>query len=347
MTPELLFENEPYRVVRTDSASDCDLTIICFDPWKHHRSPLDAAEFEGVTQDNFVVRKGMNAVFVQTRRNDWYQSDGILDALKAVLANRRANEVFIAYGTSMGGHAAASFADVLDADFFFSASAQVSLCPAFMGQIFDRRWHDSHDIFRYDNILDGACQSRRGLVCYDAAQHHDRVHAERMLRETAADRLDCPGTWHFAAQLVQREIGVMELLKEIAETVRRGGAIDDCLSRVKHVVANSFAARFMDVSGAEKGRIFQEFGVAHMLKEIHLNCLVRAFDLDPCQEIAAILQQTEPHLTDTRQRDFVQRMLVRNGYEDLCDMVGQGAAPGGKNAAAIPASANALAREPA
>jgi hypothetical protein len=345
--PELLFENEPYRVVRTDCSPGSDLTIICFDPWKHSRAPRDAAEFDDVAQDNFVVRKGMNAVFVQTRRNDWYQGDGILDALTGVLEKRRANEVFIAYGTSMGGHAAASFADALEADFFFSASAQVSLCPAFMGQIFDRRWHDSHEIFRYDNILDGACHSRRGLVCYDSAQHHDRVHAERMLRETDADRLDCPGTWHFAARLVQREIGVMNLLQEIAETIRRGDALDGCLNRVKGVVANSFAARFMDAGGAEKGRIFREFGIARLQKEIHLNSLVRAFDLDPCHEIASILQQTQMHLADTGQKDFVQRMLVRNGYEDICDLAGHGAAPGCQNAPANPAAAAACAREPA
>ncbi|MEE9387267.1 MAG: hypothetical protein V3U96_01540 [Paracoccaceae bacterium] len=100
---EQLFENEHYRAVRTDCNESSDITVINFEPWRHSRSANETLPFENVKQDNFINQKGMNAIFLQTRRNDWYQSDGILDAIDSIVKDRRRKEVFVNYGTSMGG----------------------------------------------------------------------------------------------------------------------------------------------------------------------------------------------------------------------------------------------------
>ncbi len=317
MRPAKLFENESYRVLRCDAAPETRLSVVCFEPWMHARSAREPGPFQDIGQDNFVTRKGMNAIFVQTRRNDWYQGDGIHDALDAVAARRRAGEILISYGTSMGGHAAASFSAHLQADYFFSASAQVSLCPTFMNQILDRRWHESHAAFRYDNILDRACRDQSGLVCYDTAQLHDRIHAERMVRDTAARGLDCPGTWHFAAALVQRELGVMTLLRDIAASLRDSGDAQGPLARLEEVLAGSFAARFLAADGAGMEGLVAEAGLDRVARDIHLNALVRAFELDPTRELAGILCALEAQLEQASQKAFVTRMLLRKGYDDL------------------------------
>lgn len=314
---ELLFENEPYRVVRTDCNEIASITVVHFEPWRHSHSHIEASPFGDINQDNFIVKKGMNALFVQTRRNDWYQSDGILDALNCIRANRRTNEIFVTYGTSMGGHAAASFSGVLNADFFLCASAQVSLCPLFMDQVFDRRWQESHNSFQYDNILDGSCRAKNGLVCFDSMLQLDQVHAERTLRETDAFGLDCPGTWHFAAKLLQREVGIMNLILEIARTIQKKHDLQDYLTALKASLAASFAARFLSADGEGKVRLSQEFGMAAIQKEIHLNALVRAFDLGPSPEFASILVASEKRLTNPSQKEFVTRMLLKKGYENF------------------------------
>ncbi|MEE9387268.1 MAG: hypothetical protein V3U96_01545 [Paracoccaceae bacterium] len=158
-----------------------------------------------------------------------------------------------------------------------------------MEQIGDRRWHDSHEHFRYDNILNGDCAAQKGVVCFDALQPHDQIHAQRMLRETKGLCFECPGTWHFAAKLLQKEIGIMGFLKNIAEIIKQGQDVDRYVSDVKNNVGACFAVRFLNASGEGKIQLLEEFGLDILQQDIHLNALARAFGLEPSKELAAII----------------------------------------------------------
>lgn len=317
MLDHVVYENENYRVLRFEPAEPTTDTVVYFQYLSaalHHAEPRD---FEPVKPDNFVTMNRMNGLFVQTRRNDWFQNEGILDLLRFVAAAKRPGEIYVAYGSSMGGHAAVSFSDLIDADFFLAISPQVSIAPSFMDEIGDTRWRENGRSFVHDFVLEGRCAGRRGLVAYDARHPLDLVHTDRILGRTSALALDCPGTWHHSGKLLNRMFGIMTLIRRMMALLRSGGDMAAFVASLRAEIDADPAARFVRSGAAGRIALLAAHGAVKFGLDIEFEALRREFLRDPSPEAALVLHVIAKEAKAVPVRRNAAETLRRNGYPRL------------------------------
>jgi pimeloyl-ACP methyl ester carboxylesterase len=120
-------------------SSDC--CVVTFDSWTDIRS-FDRPGFG----EHFLASRGIDAIHVIARENDWYQYPEMLEAMAAVHEATRAYRRVVTYGSSMGAYAALRLAGVAGAHCALAMSPQFSINPAVAP--FEYRWESAAKRFQ-------------------------------------------------------------------------------------------------------------------------------------------------------------------------------------------------------
>lgn len=296
-----LFQNKLYRIVRTDPGSRPLGTIVYFHPVRANPGNEELLPFEEVAEVNFLTRAGFVGIFVQSARNDWFQHRSLSNGFARIRKERDLPRPLMSYGSSMGGFAAVAFASDVGADFFFAASPQASIAPAFMARIEDRRWRQHMKFFSRDRIMKGASRDMRGLLCYDRLHPHDRIHAAVIERVTKATLLHCPGSSHFALYRLQRDVGLPRVLADVAHHGAQDDSLRDYAGQLSDRMRGGFADRFVQADDAGRALILEDGGVDRLMHELAFPAIIDCFERDPTEPFARLLLEirdrslTEPH----------------------------------------------------
>jgi pimeloyl-ACP methyl ester carboxylesterase len=175
-------------------------TVVTFD---YHRAPDEPS----VPYGRQAIRKaGANQVHVTARRNHWYQSEKMPQAIAAARAFCRDTRV-VTFGGSMGGFAAIQFARALRASLAIAVGPQFSLDPAKVP--FETRWREEAAglIFLHDTI--GTVSTRCPVVLvYDPFHALDAAHARLIAARQQAVHLRVPFADHHPDRMLV-EMGML------------------------------------------------------------------------------------------------------------------------------------------
>lgn len=164
----LLFASAELRVRHLAVAGgDRAVLFVTFDSYTD-RIGLDRPGFG----EQYFAPRGIDAVHVVSRANDWYQYAELPAALAAIATVAGGYGQVVAYGSSMGGYAALAFGGRCGADAAIALSPQFSLDPRVVP--FERRWlADARRIrFRRAPVAPIA----RQYVLYDPRDPADQRH---------------------------------------------------------------------------------------------------------------------------------------------------------------------------
>ncbi len=185
---EDLFRSGELRVSRVGGFSE-RCCIVTFDSYTDRRT----LERPGFGQHFFQTR-GIDAIHVISRDNDWYQHPELREALDAVRAVARGYRRVVAYGSSMGAYAALRFGAWAGADCAVALSPQYSIDPKVVR--FERRW--AADSVRFRAVWEGMAgfaTPGEAYVLYDPTDH-DRKHIALLERESRFIKVRLPGAGH-------------------------------------------------------------------------------------------------------------------------------------------------------
>ena len=183
-------------VVRRVSAEDRTRWVVTFDNFG-----IGAGFNRSGFGEAFFRSRGISAIHVLGRSDDWYQYDDMPLALKAVRVAVAGSDRVMTYGSSMGGYAAIRFADRLGANAVLALSPQYSIDPA--KTPFDDRWNqDSHRI-KWLPEIDGpvVCQCRPVIV-FDP-KSRDGSHVLRLSKDIQITGIPLPYSGHPATTYLQ------------------------------------------------------------------------------------------------------------------------------------------------
>lgn len=200
-------------LVRSRPAADTSRWVIAFDSFTDSGfagtgllagTGLGAIKSERrAFGEDYLVSRDISVISVLGRDNRWYQYPEMQQALSRIAAATRGAGRVVAYGSSMGGYAAARFADALNADTVLALSPQYSCDP---GKVpFEQRWRWHTRRIRWRPELDGPIRSRaRTYVAFDPHISSDARHAALIARDAGCDLIEVPDGGHpVAAQLNQ------------------------------------------------------------------------------------------------------------------------------------------------
>lgn len=163
-------------VARAIACDDVSRWVITFDNY----SIGHGFEREGFSE-GFLKEKGLSAIHIMGRREDWYQYPDMKDAIDAIRKHLPHPERIITYGSSMGGYAALRFADLLRVDAVLALSPQYSINPKKVP--FETRWlQDANRIVWRPELEPPLPKTAHVVVVYDPttidAQHVDLIASE-------------------------------------------------------------------------------------------------------------------------------------------------------------------------
>ncbi len=210
---ETLFRSQELRAFQLGGFSR-DCCVVTFDSYTDTRT-LERAGFG----QEFFQRRGIDAIHVISRNNDWYQHAELREALDTVRATARQYGRVVAYGSSMGAYAALRFGGWAGADCAVALSPQYSIDPKLVP--FERRW--AVDSARFRPVWEGAvpfATPPEAYVAYDPVDL-DRKHIARLERESRFVKMQLPGAGHPVAGFLT-ELGLLQRLVEAA----CGGTVD-------------------------------------------------------------------------------------------------------------------------
>jgi hypothetical protein len=144
----------------------------------------------------------------------WYHHQDMqacLDSIKPLLGPDT-----IAYGASMGGYAAARFADTLGISRVFALAPQASIQPSVVP--FETRWPDYVERIRFLHDDDWPARQAKIWLFYDKAHRIDPFHADIIAKAGPSVRVNVPYCGHWVARGLV-EAGIM---KEIITRFRAG-----------------------------------------------------------------------------------------------------------------------------
>jgi tetratricopeptide (TPR) repeat protein len=185
----------PRRLVRGTDLPSCDRCVITFDSYSEELRFEDKGFGE-----EFFASRGIAAIHILSRENDWYQHEEMADIVAAIRQATRGVGRIMTYGSSMGGYAAIRFAEALGAQAALALSPQYSIDGAKVP--FERRWREEGRRIRYREEVDGRIRaSIRPVVAYDPTGI-DRLHVERIAADVDIVRLPLPYAGHPAGTIL-------------------------------------------------------------------------------------------------------------------------------------------------
>lgn len=177
------------------SGSDLDKVsktiFIVFQPWASQPS-LDRPGYGRA----YFVSRGVPALYITPKQNDWYQSKDAIRVLVAAAEIAQKYERRISYGSSMGGYAALNFANDLDVQASISIMPQYSIDRTKVP--FEDRWATEAlrtDLFN-DKIRLFEGERRYGAVLYDRLYAPDRKQVEIIENYIKRPAISLPMTGH-------------------------------------------------------------------------------------------------------------------------------------------------------
>lgn len=177
--------------------------FITFD----HHSIGEGFEREGFAE-RYFIEKGISAIHVLGRGNDWYQYHEIFDALKTICAATANASRIITYGSSMGGYAAIRFADAVMANAVLALSPQWTVDPKLVP--WENRWlQDAHRIRWLESLRGPVRCGIRPIVVYDPHLTLDRRHAEHIAADTPSTLVSAPYGGHPVTTFLG-EVGILQ-----------------------------------------------------------------------------------------------------------------------------------------
>ena len=193
-------------------------TFICFQLFDNKYHPTKPGDFDREFGKSAILNFGYNCIQFITNKNDWYQTDGIIEAIRATVKRIPVNNRIITYGSSMGGYAAINFSGQLNADFFIAFSPQVSILPRLMKEHMDTRWRSEGSAisFNHDYIIDRKVLDKNGLVFYDKMSQ-DLWHADKIKDLSKARLIHVPYSRHASGKMLNKLYGLKRMLKEVVD----------------------------------------------------------------------------------------------------------------------------------
>ncbi len=177
-------------LVRLAPGGDRQHCVVTFDSYTDARS-LDRPGFG----ESFSRERGITAIHVISRDNDWYQHPEMTDALAAIRLAAQPFPAVMSYGSSMGAYAAIRFAEAVGAARVLALSPQYSRDPARVG--FERRWsQDAHRIVWRKELDGGAIRGSADIVVAYDPTDGDRMHVDLIETEVRVRRLPVPYAGH-------------------------------------------------------------------------------------------------------------------------------------------------------
>lgn len=232
------------------------------------RSPPVAVTFESVViklkngpfAQTLARKRGWPILHVIPTKPTWYHEPSIPKCLKKI--GRRVGADTFSYGSSMGGYAAACFADALGLRHAVAISPQAGLHPT--GQPFERRWSEYRHHFGDQG--EGLPPERRALLWlfYDPEHDMDNRHAQQLAEAGPTHLIRVP----YAAHPVGNALVEMGLMSWVIDEIVGGNA--------DPVAMNETIA-----AAAHKSPTLLFAKARHFEGEERLNIAQRAFEIDP------------------------------------------------------------------
>ena len=233
---DILFESPNIRVWRNDT-EDTTRTVVTFDSYTDNRT-LDRPGFG----EAFLKSRGLSAIHVISRDNDWYQYPEIIEALDKIAAITTTRGRTLTYGTSMGGYAAIRFADRVGAQAVVSISPQYSIDPA--KAPFEERWKTDAGRIRFLDALDGPITSSAQIILpYDPAGP-DRRHAEMI----AADVSVTPVRIWYAGHSVPALLSEAKMLAPLLSDALNGAVDAKAIERLMRQRKKTLSVYYAELS---------------------------------------------------------------------------------------------------
>ena len=311
---EIIFENLNYRVIKSTSQKVSRVTYICFDHWRTSFDIENPSDYAEPFAYDSINKLGFSYLSIQTRRNDWYQNEGIFEALECVANLKKLDDIFICYGCSMGGYAAISFHNYVNSDFFIALSPQVSLSPNYMRSIGDKRWKHAQEIFHHDIILEGKCKENRGIIIHDPTQTDDAKHIDTLINLTDAKIIVGLGGGHFPGEIINATYGLNKLLKLLPKIFRDNYKLDDCVDEVTISASQHYMAEFALAEIEKKQEMVAKLGIhkftGHAIELIISDLMSEENSRDPI----ALLLYCCTFNEDAETRRKASLALAKKGY---------------------------------
>jgi len=213
---ETAFEaDELYRsddvVVRRVPAGPANRWIVTFD----HYAIGHGFDRPGFGEAYFRSR-GISAIHVMGRAEDWYQYPDMAAALATVRAATAGAERVVTYGSSMGGYAALRFADAVGATDILALSPQYTIDLKAAPQ--ELRWTQDAKRIRWRPEFGGPIiSSARAVVVFDPTGP-DQWHGERIERDLGCRAIRL----HHSAHPVTTYLSEVGLLAPLIDDVLEG-----------------------------------------------------------------------------------------------------------------------------
>ena len=200
VTPALF--RSPNIAVRTVGGFGSSCCVVTFDSFTDART-LDRPGFG----EAFFRSRGIDAIHVISRENDWYQYPEMEAAMRPVHAASRAYRRVVTYGSSMGAYAAIRLGGLAGAHCALAMSPQYSIDPAVTP--FERRWPGSRERFApvWERRLPFPALEEAYLV-YDPNDPDGR-HAALFQRDLAFTSVPLKQAGHTASGYLQ-EVGLLQ-----------------------------------------------------------------------------------------------------------------------------------------
>lgn len=260
--PEVIFDNDGYRIEFHKSSSEGKGLIFTFTPFM----------FSNINSDGFGVKfllaEGYDVVSFKCVKDSWFQNLP-LSAIEAAAAIGRSYNRVVTYGSSMGGFAAVAFADLL------AATEIIAVCPQYtIKEAFDKRWsRQAAAISEWPfEIQEGSCKGCRITFLYDNFLRSDRSQVEKIIKAVGSSdihEITVPFSGHPAGHFLSETGQMAEIVRSILNC-ENDIRVNYNWSRIRN--SHRFIFRF-GCYAAERER----FGLA-------LLCFFRAVALAPKQE---------------------------------------------------------------
>lgn len=176
-------------LVRLRQAAMKGPLVVCFDPFSDDRRLERRAWGE-----DFLLANSIDAAFIVSSENEWYQFEDLPEALGALLPVAQTYDEVIAYGSSMGGYAAIRYGGMCGAKRAIAISPQFSIDPRVCP--WERRWfnHSARISFRWEDA-NNAGWVERAHIAYDPL-NDDAKHVALLRQRLPIEEIALPFSGH-------------------------------------------------------------------------------------------------------------------------------------------------------
>lgn len=313
---DFVFDNDSYRVVYIRPEIESDIFIVTFDHWSKDKDPISPSNYKGFpNKSTFISRSGYNHIALQTSRNDWYQTEGVNEALDVVKKITKKSTMIGTIGSSMAGFAAVNFSHTLKADFFISFSPQASLKTDFMTEINDMRWSESSAIFNESKILNGCCKNVPGILFSDPLNHADYKHALEIKNMTKARLIDCYGAGHPVGNYVNDEIKIHEILKMVVSCFKGKSGLDKAFFKIKELIYSTYTHKYMSATEDSRFNLICKEHCVDLTNKINIDIILREYKNNKSHSCLFFLYRCYCFVDELNKFKIIKAILY---VEDFC-----------------------------